>query len=795
MPVEFDDKRRVEKRSTVAEEKPTIPASNDHTDGSWIATDIYEGELFINLADGIVYTRGTDDKIIIINVEGQPLPDTDGLSAIADGTAYTAGETIFNTTNNITTFYFVTNNFTTDTPFDIADEILSGNLVESNTSEVFITIKDYLEKGVDTSDFIIYPKDTVVVESSTGDLYRAKIQTDNSVLLNNGTFWEIISNQSVTLSHNKILYVSKTGNDSNSGLNVNNPKLSIEAAEAAAFALTPSITNQIVIKGIGAGDYVEDVSIREWIHVDCRDFSLDGSLTIADNTTVRFRKLQRTTTGGSVIEKAAGAGFAKVTVDLLVISDATQNGFLLNSGVAHIDAGVLSVDGGIGIKAKNGSRVSFIISEVQLLNGGVGIGTQVAGGSPNFFSGNILYASDDSSGVLFKSKVVGDILNIQGGSLKTDTLYDLTEDVVLNIFANEATGTETADSLAKVNVVNLDGDSNLAGALSLGTTLKVGESVVVDGILDEDDLVSDSDVKLATQQSIKAYADSKLVKALTEDYIVQGDENNEGAPVATNEFYPESHQGTTLFNQAYLIANWSLTFELGQKIENNWQVAEKILNDWKLERKDQNELIPITLSLVDIWSGNETRILDVGSALGADLLILDTTVPAITTVASTEADPAVLELIADRIQYLKNDDLISLVSVLLPAYDGDYMIKNINYSNGTFQLYETDGITTFDSTALGSLADGVITFTSGVFNPQIETVINLPSYTKITIESKNGETPLFLRNLLASATANQIITQTDLDTQLVGADEGSDMLTFLKKGSFVYIIDSATFTK
>lgn len=35
---------------------PTIPASSDHRNGDWIATDIYDGELYLDIATGIIYT-------------------------------------------------------------------------------------------------------------------------------------------------------------------------------------------------------------------------------------------------------------------------------------------------------------------------------------------------------------------------------------------------------------------------------------------------------------------------------------------------------------------------------------------------------------------------------------------------------------------------------------------------------------------------------------------------------------------------------------------------------------------
>jgi len=51
------DSRIKIKRSTVTGAVPTVPSSNDHTDGTWIATDIYKGELFYNQADGVLWTR------------------------------------------------------------------------------------------------------------------------------------------------------------------------------------------------------------------------------------------------------------------------------------------------------------------------------------------------------------------------------------------------------------------------------------------------------------------------------------------------------------------------------------------------------------------------------------------------------------------------------------------------------------------------------------------------------------------------------------------------------------------
>lgn len=52
--------RNIQKSSNVAGVVPTVPPSDDHTDGSWIVTDIYIGELFYNSADGILYGRNAN---------------------------------------------------------------------------------------------------------------------------------------------------------------------------------------------------------------------------------------------------------------------------------------------------------------------------------------------------------------------------------------------------------------------------------------------------------------------------------------------------------------------------------------------------------------------------------------------------------------------------------------------------------------------------------------------------------------------------------------------------------------
>jgi hypothetical protein len=56
-----DSRIRLKRTSTTSTE-PTVAPSSDHTDGTWVATDLYVGETYLNAADDTYYIR-TDNGI------------------------------------------------------------------------------------------------------------------------------------------------------------------------------------------------------------------------------------------------------------------------------------------------------------------------------------------------------------------------------------------------------------------------------------------------------------------------------------------------------------------------------------------------------------------------------------------------------------------------------------------------------------------------------------------------------------------------------------------------------------
>ena len=110
----------------------------------------------------------------------------------------------------------------------------------------------------------------------------------------------------------------------------------------------------------------------------------------------------------------------------------------------------------------------------------------------------------------------------------------------ITILDNSATSfeiKESSTSYLKISTANsaeritLTPATTITGALTLGTSVSVGgDGATVTGIKDEDNMASNSNVKLATQQSIKAYVDAQ-------DLDVAGDSGSAVAIILGSETF------------------------------------------------------------------------------------------------------------------------------------------------------------------------------------------------------------------------------------------------------------------
>lgn len=102
MALNIQDARILIKRSTNTGETPTVAPSNDHTDGTWDALDIYTGEMFLNVQDSRAWFRSNTGIIELATLNGP----TDAF--VNGGNTYGA-DAVFGLTDNYK-IDFISNN-------------------------------------------------------------------------------------------------------------------------------------------------------------------------------------------------------------------------------------------------------------------------------------------------------------------------------------------------------------------------------------------------------------------------------------------------------------------------------------------------------------------------------------------------------------------------------------------------------------------------------------------------------------------------------------------------------------
>jgi len=261
-----------------------------------------------------------------------------------------------------------------------------------------------------------------------------------------------------------------------------------------------------------------------------------GGLQTISNT------IQSISTNSDITINPQGTG------TFIVAGDTTLNGGLTVSGSSDFDTittdGLTIVDNNI-----QGSRSNDNINLIPNGTGNVALGNlvfdadQVVGSSQD----NYVLTYDDASGTIRLEANAG------GGGAITSIVEDTTPQLGgnLDLNGNDITGTGDINITGTVTATNLVGtftgstdfdtittdgltlvDNNISAnrtnddliLSSSGTgSININGTVTGTGVLDEDNMASDSAVHLATQQSIKAYVDSQITASGDITSVTAGD--------------------------------------------------------------------------------------------------------------------------------------------------------------------------------------------------------------------------------------------------------------------------------
>lgn len=182
-----------------------------------------------------------------------------------------------------------------------------------------------------------------------------------------------------------VLFVSKDGLDTNSGRSPAASFLTIGAAITAATALTPSEANQILIRVLDSGVYIENLTLVAYVSLEAPGATLVGSLTIPSNCYVTLFGHYASDSNQTMVSKVnpSGSGFYTVKIQDArgLTGDLIENRNILNissGSVLFVSVGVMYVTAsGKGIAdggAPDFGHVHFLIADLYLTgNDAVGI--------------------------------------------------------------------------------------------------------------------------------------------------------------------------------------------------------------------------------------------------------------------------------------------------------------------------------------------------------------------------------------------------------------------------------------
>jgi len=179
------------KRSIISGAIPTIPLSLDHTDGSWLSTDIYEGELFLNIPDKRLFTR-TGSTILEISAGKFRVSQTDP-SLIDDlSHNYTLGYLWY---NNLTEALFILVDPTANNAiwFRISSHEIDASQIISGKISLERLPSGALERRYYYTGLELTPElfNLTTLEVQTGDV----VQINNINNENNLRAWVVINDE------------------------------------------------------------------------------------------------------------------------------------------------------------------------------------------------------------------------------------------------------------------------------------------------------------------------------------------------------------------------------------------------------------------------------------------------------------------------------------------------------------------------------------------------------------------------------------------------------------------------
>ncbi len=163
------------------------------------------------------------------------------------------------------------------------------------------------------------------------------------------------------LDFTKAVFVSKDGNNSNSGFTPNKKaKLTFGAAITLAATLSPSSSNRISVVCLDGGIYTEGVTCQSFIDIVAPGATIKGTIDLVDDVRVQLYEVSPAT--GNAVSKQSGTGQA--FINIIKIISANADGIEIGLGKGTITGFVNDLEGTTAYMLDTSSTLNLFVGKI-----------------------------------------------------------------------------------------------------------------------------------------------------------------------------------------------------------------------------------------------------------------------------------------------------------------------------------------------------------------------------------------------------------------------------------------------
>lgn len=251
----------------------------------------------------------------------------------------------------------------------------------------------------------------------------------------------------------QVVYVSKDGSDSNSGLNPEKSNLTIGAAITAAASIITGGAANCRIEVLDGGTYDEDLTVSTGLHVYAPAARLIGEISLAAETSFVINEHYAENGGAAMVSRSGSSGHAIYKANMmdtrglagtlttvLAVANGSSGGVLH----VHVDRMYVGEDcGGISDSAGGFGHVHFYCGDIYLVgDNAAGIGTLFAGTNLIGYVDHILENGSFTGTVGIALASADTIVKITVGEIIADKVWNISAGD-LHIVCPKLTGTKT----------------------------------------------------------------------------------------------------------------------------------------------------------------------------------------------------------------------------------------------------------------------------------------------------------------------------------------------------------------